>query len=155
MEIAWPLRVELHHAIALRVVDVIAEDGRAALEVGKGLVKAVAAVEDVVAEDQRDRVLADEALGDQKRLGDALRLGLLAIINGQPPGAAVAEQLPEARQILRRGDQAELPDAALDQRRQRVIHHRFVIDRLELLARHQGQREQPRTGAAGQDYAFH
>ena len=83
------------------------------------------------------------------------RLGLLAVIDRKPPGAAVAEQLAETGQILRRGDEAELPDAAFDQRRQRVIDHRFVIDRLELLARHQGQRKQPRTGATGQDYAFH
>ena len=95
------------------------------------------------------------ALGQQKGLGDALGLGLLAVINREPPGAAVAQQLAEPGQILWRGDEAKLPDAALDERRQRVVHHRFIIDRLELFARHQGKREQPRTGAPGQDYAFH
>ena len=92
-------------------------------------------------EDERHGVLADERLGDQERLGDALWLGLLPVINRQPPRAAIAEQLLEAGQVLRGGNQAELPHAALDQRGQRVIDHRLVIHWLELFARHQGQRE--------------
>ena len=81
--------------------------------------------------------------------------GLLAIFDGQAPRAAVAEQLPEARQILRRGNQAKLADAALDERRERIIHHRLVVNRLELFARHQRERIQPRPGAASEDDAFH
>jgi hypothetical protein len=61
----------------------------------------------------------------------------------------------EARQILRRGNQAQLADAALDERRERIINHRLVIDRLELFARDQRERIQPRPGAAGEDDAFH
>ncbi len=94
-------------------------------------------------------------LRDEKRLRDAGGLGLLAIINGHAEPGAVAEQLFEARQILRRGDEAQLADAALDERRERIIHHRLVIDRLELFARHQRERIQPRPGAAGEDDAFH
>ena len=73
----------------------------------------------------------------------------------RPQARAVAEQLAEARQVVRRGDQAEFADAALDQRRQRIIHHRLVINRLELFAGDQRERIQPRTGAAGEDDAFH
>src|ERR1035441_9355092 len=79
------LAIELHHAIPFRVVDVISEDRRAPLEVREGPVKAVAAVENIVAENQRDGVLAYEAFGNEKRLGDALRLGLLAVINRESP----------------------------------------------------------------------
>ena len=61
----------------------------------------------------------------------------------------------KARQIMRRGDQAKLADAALDQRRERIINHRLVINRLQLFARHQRQRKQTRTGAAGEYDAFH
>src|ERR1017187_282862 len=100
------MAVELHHAIPFRVVDVIPEDRRASFKVSEGPVKTVTTVENVVAEDQRDGILADEALGDKKRLGNALRLGLFAVVNGQPPGAAVPEQLAETRQILWRGDEA-------------------------------------------------
>ena len=72
-----------------------------------------------------------------------------------PNRAAVAEQLAEARQVVRRGNQAKLADAALDERGERVIHHRFVIHRLELFARDQRERIQPRTRAPGEDDAFH
>jgi hypothetical protein len=71
------------------------------------------------------------------------------------PNLAVAEQLLEARQILRRGNEAQLADAALDERRQRIIHHRLVIHRLELFARDQRERIQPRPGATGENDAFH
>src|SRR5207249_11250246 len=57
--------------------------------------------------------------------------------------------------ILRRRNDTNLPDAALNEGRERIINHRFVIDRLELFAGHQGEREEPGAGAAGQDDAFH
>jgi hypothetical protein len=155
MEMARPLGVELDHPVTLRVVDVVTEDRRAPLELLEGPQETFAAVEDVVPQDERDRVAPDERLRDVERLGDALRLGLLAILDGQAPLRAVAEQLPEARQILRRRDQAELTNAALDQRRERVINHGFVVHRLELLAGDERQRIQPGAGAAGQDDAFH
>ena len=72
-----------------------------------------------------------------------------------PNARAVAEQLLEARQIVRRGNQAQFADAALDERRERIINHRLVINRLELFARDQRERIQPRAGAAGEDDAFH
>ena len=102
-----------------------------------------------------DGVLADERFRNEKGLRDAFRAGLLAVFDGQAEPAAVAEQLSEARQILRRGDEAKLADAALDERRERVIHHRLVIDRLELFARDERERIQPRTGAAGENDSFH
>lgn len=50
-----------------------------------------------------------------------------------PPTRAGAEQLPEARQVVRRGDEADFADAILDERGQRVIDYRLVAHRLELL----------------------
>ncbi len=102
-----------------------------------------------------DVVLADERFGDQKRLGNAPGFGLLAIFDGHAKAAAVTEHLFEARQIVRRGDEAQVANAAFDERRERIINHRLVINRLELLARHQRKRIQPRPGAAGQNDAFH
>ena len=72
-----------------------------------------------------------------------------------PHAAAVAQQLAEPRQVLRRGDETKLPDAALDEGRQRVVNHRLVIDRLKLFAGDERQRKQPRARAASQDDAFH
>src|SRR6185436_5736083 len=103
----------------MRVVDVISEDRRAAFEFGKRALKTLATVEHVVAEDQGDVVLADEGFGDEESLRNSGRFGLLAIFDGQPPGFAVAQQLLKPRQIVRRGDETEFVDAALDQRRER------------------------------------
>ena len=92
--------------------------------------KHVAAVKNVVAKNQRHVVLADETFGDEKRLRNARRLGLFAIINRHTKAAAIAQQLLESRQVVRGGNQAKLADAALDQRRERIINHRLVKNRL-------------------------
>src|SRR5436309_11491119 len=112
--------------------------------------KSVRAIKDVVSQNQRDGVLADERFGDEKRLGDSLGLGLLAVLDAQPPRAAVAEQLAEAGQIVGRGNQAELPDTAFDEGRQRIIDHRLVENRLELFARDQRKRKQAGASTPGQ-----
>ena len=117
--------------------------------------KRVAAIKNVVTEDQRDVVFADERFGDKKRLGNASRLQLFAVFDGEPPLLAIPQQLDEARQVLRRGNHAQFTDAALDERRQRIINHGFVIDRLQLFARDARERKQPGPGASGKNNAFH
>ena len=59
------------------------------------------AMEDVVAEDQRDAILADELAPDEESLRDAFRLGLHRVFEPQAPALAVAEQRLEARRVLR------------------------------------------------------
>ena len=149
------LRVELDHAVTLRVAHVVAEDDRAALELLVGAGEGVAAEENVVAENERHLVLADERFRDEKRLRDAGGFRLLAILDGDAPRLAVAEQLFEAWQIVRRGDEAEFPHAAGHEGGQRIIDHRFVVNRLELFAGDERERIQPRACAAGEDDAFH
>jgi hypothetical protein len=77
---------------------------------------------------------------NQKGLGDAGRPRLFTIIDGQTPGFPVAQKLRKRGRSLRRGDQAQLAHPVLDQRGQRIIDHRLVIDRLQLFAGDQGQR---------------
>ena len=67
----------------------------------------------------------------------------------------VAEQPLEGRLVVRRGDDQDLPDARQHQRAERVVDHRLVVDRHELLADGQGQRMQPGAGPAGEDDPFH
>ena len=62
---------------------------------------------------------------------------------------------PERRRVMWRGDHQHLVDAGEDQRGQRVVDHRLVVDRDELLADAQRHRMQPRARAAGQDDASH
>src|SRR5262249_18410398 len=117
--------------------------------------KIFAPVKNVVTEDERHGIFADERVGYKKSLGDAFRFRLLAIIYRQTPRRTVPEKLPEPSKIIRRRDEAELADSAFDQGRERIIDHRFVIDRLELLACNERERKQAGASAAGQDDAFH
>ena len=70
--------VELDHAVLARLADVIGEDGGAVLArrgVGEFGAQAMA-VKNVVAEDERDAVAADEVAAENKGMGKADRLFL-------------------------------------------------------------------------------
>src|SRR4029453_9891072 len=112
-------------------------------------------VEDVVPEDQRDPVGAHEAPADDEGLRKALRAWLLRVAEPEAPLLAASEQLAEARQILGRGDDQDLPDAREHQHAQRVIDHRLVVDRQQLLAHHAGEWIEPGFPAAGGGDALH
>ena len=142
--------VEFHHAVGGRVGDAVAEDGRAVgagggarEHLGKGV-----AVEEVVSEHERGRCTGQEVLGHEEGLREALGPRLHAVGKPQAEGRAVTEQALKGREIFRRGDQAHLADAGEHERRQRVIHHRLVIDGQELLGDRARDRKQPRAGAA-------
>ena len=86
-----------------------------------------------VAEDQGRVVVADEVGADDEGLGEAVRAGLHGVLQVDAPLAAVAQQLLEARGVLRRGDDQDVADAGQHQRGQRVVDHRLVVDRQQLL----------------------
>ena len=127
----------------------------APFKVIEGGLEILRAVKNVVAQNEGDRVGADKRVGDQKGLGDAGGFWLLAIINVQSPFPAVGQELPEAGQILRRGDETNLAHAVFNQGGQGIIDHRFVINWLQLFAGDQGEREEARTGPAGEYYSLH
>ncbi|MDT4878844.1 hypothetical protein FQZ97_1144760 [compost metagenome] len=112
-------------------------------------------MEDVVAEDQAHGVFADKRLADQEGLGQAVRRWLFGIVEAHAELAAIAEHLLELRQVVRGGDDQDVADAGKHQHRNRVVDHRFVVDRQQLLGHAEGDRVQPRTGAAGEDDSFH
>jgi hypothetical protein len=76
----------------------------------------------------------EEFLGDDQRLGDAVGLGLHRVGERQAPLRAVAEQVPERDAVARRRDDEEFADAGAHQGCERVIDHRLVVDRQQLLA---------------------
>jgi hypothetical protein len=149
--------IELDHPVALRILHRIGEHGRAALALDALLHERnqVVPEEDVVAEDQRDAVAADEIAPEGERLRNARRAILHGVSQAQAPLRAVTEQLLEARRVLRRGDDQDVADAGEHERRQRVIHHRLVVDRQQLLRDHLRGRVEPRAGAAGEQDALH
>src|SRR5581483_9435957 len=76
-----PLLVELNHAVALGVTDTIGKNSRALLLLcgGSQLLRESMAVENVIAQHQRDTIAAHEPLANNKSLRQALRPGLLGV----------------------------------------------------------------------------
>ncbi len=114
----------------------------------------VVAVVNVIAQYQRRRRIADEFLADDERLRQSVRRRLHRVLQVDAPLAAVAQQILEARRVLRRGDDQDVAHAGQHQRGQRMIDHRLVVDRQQLLGHAHRHRIQPGAGAAGQDDAF-
>lgn len=154
-----PLRIELHDAEALGVVDVVAEDrGPARLCVLHGarkVARQAVAVEDVVAEHEGARLAGDEVLADGERLRQAVRRGLLGVGEVHAVARAVPEQALEVGQVGRGGDDQDVPDARQHEGGQRVVDHGLVVDRQQLLGGHERERVQACAGPAGEDDAFH
>ena len=149
---SFTLLVELDDTVALRVADVVGKDRRAVRLRGRALHhdSEVGAIEDIVAQDERTALTREELLANQERLRKAFRLRLHRVRDRDAPLRAVAEQALEVRIVRRRRDHEDVPDTREHQRRQRIIDHRLVIDRHELLRHRDRQRIQPRARAASQ-----
>ncbi len=100
----------------------------------------IVAVEDVIAQHQRAIVAADKLFAEDKGLGQTVRAWLHFILQIQAPLAAVAQQLLEARRILRGADDQDIADTSQHQGAQRVVDHRFVVDWQQLFAHRHGDR---------------
>jgi hypothetical protein len=111
-------------------------------------------IEDVVAQHQRAGVIADEVGADDESLCQTLGRGLHRVLDMQSPLRAIAEQLFEARRVLRGGNQQDVADPRQHQRGQRVVHHRLVVYRQQLLGDRLGDGIQPGARAAGEDDAL-
>ena len=157
---AVAVRVELRHAVALRVIDLVAEDrGLAVLRGGADRLleerRQAGAVEDVVAQHQADAVVADELLADEERLREAVGRGLRGVLEMHAVVRPVAEQPLETGEVLRGADDQDVADPREHQHADRIIDHRLVEDREQLLADAFRDGVEPGSGAAGEDNAFH
>src|SRR5690606_4088573 len=112
-------------------------------------------VEDVVAEDQRHLVVADELLADEEGGGQPVGLGLLGVGERASPLRAVAQKGLEERELLGGGDDEDLVDPGVQQRGDRVVHERLVVDVHQLLRRAAAGRAEPGGPPTGQDDALH
>lgn len=109
----------------------------------------------LVAQHQTYRIVADELLADQECLRQSVGRGLFGIGEAHAVVRAVAQQAAEGRQVGRCRDDEYVADAGEHQRRQRVINHRFIVDREQLFADTLGYRIEARSRASRQDNAFH
>ena len=150
------LSIELHHAIALRIVHMVGKHGgtaQAGLRAGQ-LLDQIVPVEDVVAQYQGAGVRTHKLATDDEGLRQAIRTGLHRILDLHAPVGAVAQQLLEARRILRGGDDQHLANPAQHQRGERVVDHRLVVHRQQLLGHGLRHGIQASARTAGEDDAF-
>ncbi len=105
----------------------------------------------VVAQHQGGGLASEEVGADQEGLGQAIGTGLDRVANLHTPGRAIAEKALEGGLIVGGADDQDLADPRQHQGAERVIDHRLVVDRHQLLAHRRGQRSQARTAATGQD----
>ena len=114
----------------------------------------VVAIEQVVAQHQRAGVVADEVFANDECLRQAVGAGLHSVLQVDAPLAAVAQQLLEARGVLRRADDEDVANAGQHEGAERVIDHGLVVHRQQLLADGQRGRVQAGAGAPGEDDAL-
>jgi hypothetical protein len=147
------VRAELDDAVLLRPLDRGATVFAYRVEPGGALERLgePVPVEEVVPEDEAARLAAYELLAHQERLREAARVRLHRVPQGQPPPRAVAEQIPERLLIARRRDDQHVPYPGQHQGGERVVDHRLVVDRQELLARRQRDRVEARARPSGED----
>ena len=149
--------VELGDAEPLRVRHPVEQRPGAVwtgLELGRDVGQRRAA-QDVVAEHAAERVVADEVAGEADGVGDAERARLVAIGQVEPERGAVGEQLDDVADALAADDDHDLADAHPGQRLDRVVDHRPVVDRQQMLVGDDRQRVEPRRGPAGENDALH
>lgn len=88
----FDLAVKLDNTLTLWVGDAVGEDVGAAAELGVGVDDIVAPVENIIAQDQADRLTVDEVLGDEESLSDAAGRRLLPVAELHPPSLAIAQE---------------------------------------------------------------
>ena len=71
-----------------------------------------------------------------------------------PPAEVLAKQVLERRLVMRGGDDENVRNSRQHQRAERIVNHRLIVHRHELLADRMGQGVQAGAGAAGQNNAF-
>ncbi len=90
-------------------------------------------IEYIIAQYERTALPRDEFLTDEECLREAVRARLHRVGYGYPELAAVSQQTREQLRILRRRYDEYIGYAGQHERRQRIIDHRLVIDRHQLL----------------------
>ena len=109
---------------------------------------------DVIAKNKGRAAAPNEIGSNDESLRETFGPRLNGIGQRNSPLPTVAEQFPEKRKIIRRRDHQNIPDARQHQRGQRVIDHRLVVDRQQLLGAHGRHGIEPCTAAACQHNSF-
>src|ERR1700730_2419305 len=88
-------------------------------------------------------------------MGEADRSLLNRIGELDAPSGSLTEQMSIERQMLGRRDEQDVADTRQHQNRQRVIDHRFVVDREDLLVDGESRGVEPRARTSGENDTLH
>ena len=114
------------------------------------------ALDDVVAQHDADLLAVGEMFGQRQSVGDAAFAFLVGVVDVlQAELLAVGQQAQEIAGIPAAGDDQDVLDAGVHQRLDRVVDHRPVVDRQQMLVGDLGEREQAASRSSGQDDTFH
>ena len=112
------------------------------------------AVKEVVSQHQGNRVTIEEISPNQKSLRQAIGAGLHGITDGHPPGTAISQQALKGLLVMGRGDDQHLTNPSQHQGAERIVNHRLVVHRHQLLADRRSKRSQASAAATRQDDAL-
>ena len=148
---------QLGHAEPLRVVDLLQQDAGAALLPPERLhERGDVVLDDVVAEDDHHALPLGVVAGQAERLGDAAVPLLIDVVDvGQAELLAVAQKPQEVARVVAARDEQDVLDAGLHQRSNRIVDHRLVPDREQVLVGDLGQGKLAGAQASRQDDASH
>ena len=136
--------VKFHNAKALRIFYIVTKNRRIAflccLHCISKIFTKVAAIEYIVAKYHRTGIISNKVLANEKSLRQAIRTRLYCIGQVNAKLRAIAKQFFKARCIIRRRNNQDILNACQHQCRQRIINHRFIINRQQLLACYLRQR---------------
>ena len=144
------LGVEFRHPEALGVGDFVQQRAgapRPVLELPGGVGQR-RTEQDVVAEDAAESVVADEVTGEADSVGDSERASLIPVREIEAEMLAVREELDHISDALAADDDHDLPNSHAGQRGDRVIDHRPVEDRQQMLVGDDREREKASGRAA-------
>src|SRR6266404_6874849 len=153
----YATRIEFDDAIGLGIAHLIAENGGTPPRRRRPLKRRreAIAIKDIVAQHQRHTVVANEVAPDQESLRQPLGPRLLGVTQRHAPLPAIPEQPLEPATLRRRRDDQDVANVRQHQCRQRVIDHRLIVDRQQLLAYRQGNWIEACAGTAGEYDSLH
>src|SRR5262245_10083241 len=113
-------------------------------------------LDDVVAQHHDDAVALGERSRQRQSVGDPALAFLVRIGDFvEPVLPAVAEEPEELAGVIAAGDDEDVAQAGVREGLQRIVDHRPVVDRQQVLVGDLGEWEQPRSHPPGEDDALH
>lgn len=154
------IRTDLDHAKTSGVVNGVAENHGSthALDLAASNAQDVTeagSVEDIVTQNEGDRVVADEVGADDERLSQTIGMLLHSVGDGEADLRPITEELLKGWNVSRGGDDKNVSNTREHKCREWVVNHRLVIDGKQLFGNSSRCGKQPRTRTACENDALH